>query len=173
MGWLHTNGNRSRCLVGVSPCKPKAAMVQVGRTYFLGCHYIGDRLSHLVALVLGSRKLVKYPGLTGYGLPPERELSMTLFYSTYLWSVGVMEYWKNENPTTIFCNFKKRTSIISDAENSLAIDYHSSAPTRHHSLKLPQAEPIISDLAQNTRISKFDHILNIGLRLSNRRPYSR
>jgi hypothetical protein len=32
---------------------------------------------------------------------------MALFYSKYLWSVGVMEYWKNENPTPIFCNLEQ------------------------------------------------------------------
>jgi hypothetical protein len=50
----------------------------------------------------------------GFGLPPGRGLSMTLLCSTYLWSVGVMEYWKNENPTPIFCNFKQSPSRISD-----------------------------------------------------------
>jgi hypothetical protein len=28
--------------------------------------------------------------------PPGRRLSMTLLCSIYLWSVGVMEYWKNK-----------------------------------------------------------------------------
>jgi len=51
----------------------------------------------------------------GFGLPPGRGLSMTLLYATYLWSVGVMEYWKNENPTTIFCNFKQKLSKFSNA----------------------------------------------------------
>jgi hypothetical protein len=52
----------------------------------------------------------------GFGLPPGRGLSMILLYSTYLWSVGVMEYWKNENPTPpIFYNFKQRPSRFSDA----------------------------------------------------------
>jgi hypothetical protein len=47
----------------------------------------------------------------GFGLPPGRGLSMTLLCSKYLWSVGVMEYWKNENPTPIFCNLKQRASV--------------------------------------------------------------
>jgi hypothetical protein len=34
---------------------------------------------------------------------------MTLLCTTYLWSVGVMEYWKNEQPTPIFCDLKRRT----------------------------------------------------------------
>jgi hypothetical protein len=79
-------------------------------------------------------------------LPHGRGLSMTLLCSTYLWSVGVMEYWKNENSTPIFCNFKWRPSSFSDAWSSRAIDHHSSTPTLHHSLKLMQAEPSISDL---------------------------
>jgi hypothetical protein len=58
------------------------------------------------------------PKRPGFGLPPGRGLSMRLLCSTYLWSVGVMEYWKNENPTPIFCNFKQRTSRISDAYSS-------------------------------------------------------
>jgi hypothetical protein len=45
-------------------------------------------------------------------------VSMTLLRSTYVWSVEVMEYWKNENPTPIFCNFIQRTSRISDALSS-------------------------------------------------------
>ena len=32
----------------------------------------------------------------GFDFPPGRGLSMTLLCSTYLWSVGVMEYWKNK-----------------------------------------------------------------------------
>jgi hypothetical protein len=40
---------------------------------------------------------------------------MKLNCSIYFWSIGVMEYWKNENPTPVFCNFKKGTSRISDA----------------------------------------------------------
>jgi hypothetical protein len=44
------------------------------------------------------------------------------------WSVGVMEYWKNENPTPIFCNFKQRPSRFSDALSSRSIDHHSSTP---------------------------------------------
>jgi hypothetical protein len=51
----------------------------------------------------------------GFGLPSGRGLSMTLYCSTYLWNVGVMEYWKNKNPTPIFCNFKQRTLRISNA----------------------------------------------------------
>ena len=92
----------------------------------------------------------------GFGLPPGRGLSMTLLCSTYLWSLGVMEYWKNEIPTPTFCNFKQRASRISEVKSASAIDHHSSTPILHHSLKLLQAEPIISDLAQRTRISKFD-----------------
>jgi hypothetical protein len=56
-----------------------------------------------------------WPRGPGIGLPPGRGLSMTLFCSKYLWSVGVMEYWKNENPTPIFCNLKQRASRFSDA----------------------------------------------------------
>jgi hypothetical protein len=48
-------------------------------------------------------------------MPPGSGLSMTLICSTYLWSIGVMEYWKNENPTPIFCNYKQRPSRFSDA----------------------------------------------------------
>jgi hypothetical protein len=44
------------------------------------------------------------------------------------WSVGVMEYWKNENPTPIFCNSKQRPSRSSDALSSRSIDHHSSTP---------------------------------------------
>jgi hypothetical protein len=62
----------------------------------------------------GARKESRPKG-PGIGLPSGRGLSMTLLCSTYLWSVGVMEYWKNENPTPIFCNFKQRKSRISDA----------------------------------------------------------
>jgi hypothetical protein len=51
----------------------------------------------------------------GFGLPPGRGLSMALLYSTYLWSIGVMEYWKNENPTPIFCNLEQKPSRFSDA----------------------------------------------------------
>jgi hypothetical protein len=51
----------------------------------------------------------------GFGLPPGRALSLTLYCSIYRWSVGVMEYWKNEKPTPIFCNFKLRPSRFSDA----------------------------------------------------------
>jgi hypothetical protein len=40
---------------------------------------------------------------------------MTLLYSKLLWSVGVMEYWKNENPTPIFRNFKQRPSRFYNA----------------------------------------------------------
>ena len=54
---------------------------------------------------------------SGFGLPTGRGLSMTLLCSTYIWSVGVMEHWKNENPTPIFCNFKQKTSRISDAKS--------------------------------------------------------
>jgi hypothetical protein len=42
-------------------------------------------------------------------------LSMILLCSKYLWSVGVMEYWKNENLTPIFCNFIQKPSSSSDA----------------------------------------------------------
>ena len=68
-----------------------------------------------------------------------------------------MEYWKNENPTPIFCNLKQRPSKLSDALSSRAIDHHSSTPILHQSLKLLQAEPNISDLAHRTRISKFEY----------------
>jgi hypothetical protein len=64
------------------------------------------------AILISKKSRPKGPG---FGLPPGRGLSMTLLCSTYLWSVGVMEYWKNENPTPIFRNFKQRTSKISDA----------------------------------------------------------
>jgi hypothetical protein len=65
--------------------------------------------------MIGSAKpKVSRPKETGFGLRPGRGLSMTLLCSTYLWSVGVMEYWKNENPTPIFCNFKQRLSRFSD-----------------------------------------------------------
>jgi hypothetical protein len=67
-----------------------------------------------------------------------------------------MEYWKNENHTPIFCNFKQRPSRSSNAKKSRMIDHHSSTPILHHSLKLLLAEPIISDLAQRTRISIFN-----------------
>jgi hypothetical protein len=50
----------------------------------------------------------------GFGLPPGSGLCITLLGSTYLWSVGVMEYWKNEIPTPIFCNFMQRPSRFSD-----------------------------------------------------------
>jgi len=50
----------------------------------------------------------------GFGLPPGSGLCITLLGSTYLWSVGVMEYWKNEIPTPIFCNFIQRPSRFSD-----------------------------------------------------------
>jgi hypothetical protein len=46
---------------------------------------------------------------------PGKGLYITPLCSTYLWSVGVMEYWKNENPTPIFCNFEQRLSRFSDA----------------------------------------------------------
>jgi hypothetical protein len=32
----------------------------------------------------------------GFGLSRGRGLSMMLLFSTYLWSAGVMEYWKNK-----------------------------------------------------------------------------
>jgi hypothetical protein len=40
---------------------------------------------------------------------------MTMLCSTYLWSVGVMEYWKNENPILPLNNFKRWISRYSDA----------------------------------------------------------
>jgi len=50
-----------------------------------------------------------------YWFPPlGNGLYMTLLGSTYLWSVGVMEYWKNEIPTPIFCNFIQKPSRFSD-----------------------------------------------------------
>jgi hypothetical protein len=55
------------------------------------------------------------PKRPGFGWPPGRGLSMTLNCLTYLWSIGVMEYWKNENPTPIVCDFMQRPSISSDA----------------------------------------------------------
>jgi hypothetical protein len=51
----------------------------------------------------------------GFGLSLGRGLSMTLLCSTYIWSVGVMEYWKNENPTPIFCDLEQKPSGFSDA----------------------------------------------------------
>jgi len=33
----------------------------------------------------------------GFGWPPGSGLCMTLHCSTYFWSVGEMEYWKNDN----------------------------------------------------------------------------
>jgi hypothetical protein len=51
----------------------------------------------------------------GFGLPPRRGLSMTLLCSTYLWSIGVMEYWKNGNLTPICCKLEQRPSRFSDA----------------------------------------------------------
>jgi hypothetical protein len=51
----------------------------------------------------------------GFGFPPGRGLSMTRLCSTYFWSIGVMEYWKNENPTPIFCNLEQKPSRSSDA----------------------------------------------------------
>jgi hypothetical protein len=83
-------------------------------------------------------------------------LSMTLLCSTYLWSIGVMEYWKNENPTSTLCSFKRRSWRIYDAWSSQAIDHHSSTPILHHSMKLLRVEPIFSDLTQRTKIPKFD-----------------
>jgi hypothetical protein len=50
-----------------------------------------------------------------FGLSYGRGLSVTLFCSTYIWSVGVMEYWKNGDPTPIFCNLEQRPSRFSDA----------------------------------------------------------
>jgi hypothetical protein len=73
-------------------------------------------------------------------------------------SERVMEYWKNENPTPIFCNFTQRSSRFSDALSSQAIDHHASIPILHYALKLLQAEPNISDPAKRTTISKFDLI---------------
>jgi hypothetical protein len=55
------------------------------------------------------------PKGSGFGLPPGRGLSMTLLCSTHFWSVGVMEYWKNENPIPVFCNFKQKPSRFSGA----------------------------------------------------------
>jgi hypothetical protein len=46
---------------------------------------------------------------------PGRGLSVTLLCSTYFWSIGVMECWKNENPIPIFCNFKQKPSRFSGA----------------------------------------------------------
>ena len=59
-----------------------------------------------------------------------------------------MEYWKNEIPTTILCNFIQRPSRFSDAQSSRVIDHHSSTPILHQSLNLLQAEPNIFDFAQ-------------------------
>ena len=71
---------------------------------------------------------------------------MALLCSTYLWSVGVMEYWKNKTHIRSYGTLNSDIGI-SDAQSSRAIDYHSSTPILHHSLKLLQAEPIISDMA--------------------------
>ena len=56
-----------------------------------------------------------WPRGPGFGLLPGRGLSMTLLCSKYLWSVGLMEYWTNENPTPLFCNLKQNASRFSDA----------------------------------------------------------
>jgi len=57
------------------------------------------KFTYTVAINLASKE--SRPKGPGFGLPPGRELSMTLLCSTYFWSVGVMEYWKNEKPTPI------------------------------------------------------------------------
>jgi hypothetical protein len=62
-------------------------------------------------------------------------------------SERVMEYWKNKNPTPIFCNFKYRLSRFSDAKSSRSIDHHSSTPILHRPLKLILAEPSFLSLA--------------------------
>ena len=36
---------------------------------------------------------------------------MTLLCYTYLWSIGVLEYWKNINLTPIFCNLEQTEAI--------------------------------------------------------------
>ncbi len=67
-----------------------------------------------------------------------------------------MEYWKNEIPTTIHCNFIQGPSSFSDAQSSQVIDRHSSTPIPQQPLKLLQAELRIFDLAQRTKISECD-----------------
>jgi hypothetical protein len=46
----------------------------------------------------------------GFSLPAGRGLSMTLLCSNLL-----MENWKNENPTPIFCNLEHKPSRFSEA----------------------------------------------------------
>ena len=43
-----------------------------------------------------------------------------------------------------------------DVQIQSILKHHSGTPILHHSYKLLQAEPIISDLAQRTKISKLD-----------------
>ena len=82
----------------------------------------------------------------GIGLPPWKEaLHDSSLFNILMecWSNGVLE---KQNPTLIFCNFKQRSlGFFVVAYSSRAIDHHSSTPMLHHSLKLLQAEPIISD----------------------------
>jgi len=66
-----------------------------------------------------------------------------------------MVYWKNEDPTPIFCNFKYRTSGSFDALSSREIDRHSITPIRLHSLRLLQAEAIVSDQIKRTSFSNL------------------
>ena len=39
--------------------------------------------------------------------PPGRRLCMTLLCSIYLWSVGVMEYWKNKTQLQFYVNLNR------------------------------------------------------------------
>ena len=46
---------------GLARVNRSTAMVQIRRTHFLGCHYLGDCLSHLVALVLEKSHFEHWP----------------------------------------------------------------------------------------------------------------
>jgi hypothetical protein len=48
----------------------------------------------------------------GFGLPHGKGLSVMLLFSTYLWSVGVMEYWKNKTHLRYFGTLNSDIGIL-------------------------------------------------------------
>jgi hypothetical protein len=74
------------------------------------------------------------------GYPPSRaRQNVAALPPISLWSVGVMEYWKNKHQTPFFSNFKQRPARFSNAKSSRTIDHHSRTPWncyRHNRLSL-------------------------------------
>ena len=121
---------------------PKIIMCGVGKLQKMACKESRPRGPGFgLSLEGGFRRLCSVQPTHGVlasgSTPSRREILDYAPEGRAYGSENAMVYWK-KIPTPIFCNFKQRSLGFSDAWSSTAI--------YHHSLKLLQAQPIISDL---------------------------